>query len=92
MTDSKRLVMVCGAARSGTTMLDLMLGNAEDAFSCGEIYALFRPFRTHHFDPECTCGSRDCDTWRQLRAVPEADFHRSVLELPLPRKRRSWVR
>jgi hypothetical protein len=28
-----KLIMVCGAARSGTTMLDLMLGKADDAFS-----------------------------------------------------------
>jgi hypothetical protein len=45
----KALILVCGAARSGTTMLDLMLGNSPDVFSYGEIYALFRPFRTHHF-------------------------------------------
>lgn len=80
MTDTKRLVMVCGAARSGTTMLDLMLGNADDAFSCGEIYALFRPFRKHHFDPVCSCGDQDCEVWRELQYVPESKFHRRILE------------
>lgn len=71
--------MVCGAARSGTTMLDLMLGNADEAFSCGEIYALFRPYRKHHFDPVCSCGDRDCATWRTLRQVAESDLHRQIL-------------
>ena len=78
----KELILVCGAARSGTTMLDLMLGNADDAFSSGEIYALFRPFREHHFSPVCTCGSRDCAAWRDLRKVSERDFHARVLERP----------
>ncbi len=83
MTDRRgQLILVCGAARSGTTMLDLMLGNADNAFSCGEIYALFRPFRNHHFDPVCTCGERDCAAWQTLRRVPEADFHKAVLEQP----------
>jgi hypothetical protein len=31
------LVYVLGAGRSGTTLLDVVLGNAPDAFSCGEI-------------------------------------------------------
>ncbi len=83
MTESRgQLILVCGAARSGTTMLDLMLGNADNAFSCGEIYALFRPFRRHHFDPVCTCGERDCAAWRELRKVPETDFHKAVLAQP----------
>ena len=37
------LINVCGASFSGTTMLDLMLGNAPDAASCGEVGAWFRP-------------------------------------------------
>lgn len=61
-------------------MLDLMLGNSEEAFSCGEIYALFRPFRQHHFDPECTCGRKDCPTWKQLRTCAESELHARALE------------
>jgi hypothetical protein len=69
------LIMVCGAARSGTTMLDLMLGNSDDTFSCGEVYAKFRPYRKHHFDPVCGCGAKDCSIWAGLKDVPEQDFH-----------------
>lgn len=78
----KSVVMVCGAARSGTTMLDLMLGNSPDAFSCGEVYAFFRPFRKHHFNPLCSCGDPDCSVWRDLRSVSEAVFHVAALEQP----------
>jgi len=33
---------------SGSTMLDTMLGNGEKCFSCGEVYALFWPWKKHH--------------------------------------------
>ncbi|MGI9292314.1 MAG: hypothetical protein ACR2QG_13705 [Gammaproteobacteria bacterium] len=59
-------------------MLDLMLGNADDAFSTGEIFAYFRPFREHHFDPECSCGEMDCEVWRGLLDVPEEHFHANI--------------
>jgi hypothetical protein len=80
MSDKQEnLIMVCGASRSGTTMLDLMLGNSERAFSCGEIYALFRPYRTHHFDPDCSCGTKPCPVWSKLGAVNEKQFHSAAL-------------
>jgi hypothetical protein len=69
------LIMVCGAARSGTTILDLMLGNSQDTFSCGEVYAKFRPFRDNHFDPVCGCGDKNCAIWAGLKDVPEQNFH-----------------
>ena len=65
------LIKICGAARSGTTMLDLMLGNASDAFSCGEVNARFRPWRSHHFNPECRCGQNPCQIWAEIADVPE---------------------
>jgi len=73
-----KLVMVCGAARSGTTMLDLMLGNSEDAMSTGEISRLFRPFRKHHKNPVCSCGEIDCPVWRDLTEGPESVFHENI--------------
>jgi hypothetical protein len=69
-----KLIMVCGAARSGTTMLDFMLGNSGDAFSTGEIFGYFRPYRTHHFNPVCSCGDVDCKVWQGLADVPESRF------------------
>jgi hypothetical protein len=78
----KGIVFVCGAARTGSTMLDLMLGNSPDAFSCGEIYALFRPWRRHHFNPVCACGQLDCSAWRSIDVSDESGFHGSVLRQP----------
>jgi len=78
--NNSKLVMVCGAARSGTTMLDLMLGNSDDAFSTGEIVDYFRPYRTHHFNPVCSCGAADCKVWQGLLNVPESQFHANILK------------
>ena len=72
------LIKVCGAGRSGTTMLDLMLGNSRDAFSCGEVIAWFRPWRKHHFELECQCGQNPCSVWEKIAYVQESDFHESL--------------
>ena len=78
-TDSRpRLVMVLGASHSGTTMLDLMLGNNDATFSTGEVWAAFHPWRKHHFDPTCGCGEKPCAIWEQLLSLPEADFHHAA--------------
>jgi len=76
----RTLIQVCGASRSGTTMLDLMLGNAPNAFSCGEVYAWFRPWRSHHFSSGCRCGQEPCPVWEQIGGVSESHLHRAIFE------------
>jgi hypothetical protein len=61
-------------------MLDLILGNAPDAFSCGEVSAWFRPYRTHHFKIDCVCGEDPCPVWEKVKGVPASDFHAAVIE------------
>ena len=75
------LVNICGTAYSGSTMLDLMLGNAPDAFSCGEVYAWFRPWSTHHFKIDCPCGENPCPYWEKVKNIPEDVFHKQVFEM-----------
>src|SRR4051812_23621524 len=74
------LVNVCGAQRSGTTMLDLMLGSGDRAFSCGEAYARFRPFEPRHHRIDCACGESPCPVWAQIADLPEEHFHRGVAD------------
>ena len=69
------LINVCGPGRSGTTMLDLMLGHGEDAFSCGEVVAWFRPWRAHHFEQRRSPSP----LWERLGRAPEERFHLNVL-------------
>jgi hypothetical protein len=77
----QNLIMVLGASHSGTTMLDLMLGNHDETFSTGEVWAHFRPWRAHHFSIECRCGQNPCPIWEQLKGTGEQDFHKTVLNL-----------
>ena len=46
----KKVIFIGGTARSGSTLLDLILANDTKVMSLGEIYALFRPTRKHHFE------------------------------------------
>jgi hypothetical protein len=73
------LINICGSERSGSTMLDLILGNDPKAFSCGEVYALYHPWRKHHFHPKCGCGE-ECEYLRAFKKTREDQFHQMLFE------------
>ena len=62
-------------------MLDLMLGNGPGVFSCGEAYAWFRPFRTHHFKIRCSCNNAVCPVWSKIKDLREGEFHRKAFDM-----------
>lgn len=74
------VILIAGVARSGSTMLDFVLGNRSDSFSMGEIYAWYRPFRGHHRKPTCSCGSAvgRCSIWSPLGKPPARHLHAEV--------------
>lgn len=74
-TNLTKLINICGHGRSGSTMLDLMVGHGDNAFSCGEVYAWFRPWRTHHRKIVCSCGIDPCPVWEKIKNVSEEKFH-----------------
>lgn len=76
----KKLINVCGTARCGSTMIDLILGNDERGFSLGEVHAWFRPFRTHHFRIKCSCGSTNCP-WDNLEHLNEEEFYEKAFKI-----------
>ena len=76
---AKTLINICGSERSGSTMLDLIIGNDPKAFSCGEVYALYRPWRKHHFRPVCGCGT-ECEYLREFKKTREDRFHKLLFE------------
>lgn len=75
------LINILGAGRSGTTMLDLMMGNDEESFSMGEVFALYRPHRKHHFLTACNCGDPQCIYWNKLKKLNEKEFHLKSFEI-----------
>jgi hypothetical protein len=76
----KKLINICGTARSGSTMVDLIIGNDPKGFSLGEVYAWFRPFRSHHFKIICSCEGYNCP-WDQLMKLKESEFHKECFEI-----------
>ena len=65
MADKLKLIRIGGTAYSGSTMLGLVLGNEDNGFYCGEVNGLYRPYREHHFQPECGCGDPACTIWKR---------------------------
>lgn len=63
----RKVIFVAGTAYSGSTVLDMILGNAPSGFSCGEVEAVAHPYRPHHLSPRCGCGDDRCGLWSDLR-------------------------
>lgn len=61
-----RVVFIAGIGRSGSTLLDRVLGQIDKVTACGELYHLFnRGFADNQL---CGCGQafRDCTFWRAV--------------------------
>ena len=63
----EQLAFIGGSGRSGSTMLDLLLGNSPYVQSTGEIMRLSLYARTAQ---PCTCGAllQDCEFWSRVQA------------------------
>jgi sulfotransferase family protein len=63
-----RIVFIVGMARSGTTLLDLLLGRLEGWVASGELRRYWHAESTPRW--LCGCGRQlaDCEFWRQVRA------------------------
>ena len=63
-----RIVFIVGMARSGTTLLELLLGRLEGWVAGGELRRYWHGESTPRW--LCGCGRQlaDCDFWRQVRA------------------------
>lgn len=70
------VVYIAGYGRSGSTLLDLLLGRLDGWFSMGEFRLFWHAARDHW---RCGCGSEveSCDVWSKvLAAVAPADRER----------------
>lgn len=77
----KKVIFVSGTSFSGSTFLDMILANDPGGFSCGEVYALFHPFRPHHINPECGCGDKDCQIWSQVLKKGENVLYETIFDM-----------
>lgn len=62
-----RVVYIVGCGRSGSTLVDRVIGTARDAVSMNEIYRLW--MEDKFYDRQCGCGKtfRECPFWHRVR-------------------------
>jgi len=60
-----KVLFISGWGRSGSTLLDNILGQVDGFFSCGELRLWARRFATNYF---CGCGAhlKECGVWREI--------------------------
>jgi hypothetical protein len=77
----KKVIFIGGTSYSGSTFFDMILANDSRGFSCGEVHALFHPYREHHYAPLCGCGDKNCKIWDRVKADGERNVYRTIFEL-----------
>ena len=62
---SNKLIYITGKGHSGSTILDLLLGNHPQISSGGEFRGLWKP----NHQKKCSCGRQilECDYWERIR-------------------------
>jgi ribosomal protein L31E len=60
---NNKIIYIVARGHSGTTILDIILGNSEDAFSCGELIS-----GISRINPICSCGEelKKCIFWGDI--------------------------
>ena len=70
-SEKKLLIYIIGAGRSGTTLLDILIGNGENIFSIGEL----NRFPNHDgIPPEFEPETKNYRFWQQIRSRVVRDF------------------
>jgi hypothetical protein len=79
----KKVIMISGTARSGSTLLDRMVGNAPDGFSAGELSSLFRPWDKSHLlnsSKKCFCNDEKCSFWFEIKKKGEKKVYETIFD------------
>ena len=62
----KKIILISGSGRSGSTVLDLLIAQTDKVFSVGELMYIWD--RGIKDGWKCSCGEQllDCDTWKHI--------------------------
>jgi len=72
----KKVIFIGGTSFSGSTLLDMIISNDPNGFSLGEISALFRPYRKHHFE-ERKRVNKD-EHWSEILGGGERNLYKNL--------------
>jgi len=75
------LLYIIGAGRSGSTVLDTVLGNHPDILSCGELINLPKSAWINNEYCACGCPGRECPFWSEVRREWQRTTESTVREL-----------
>ena len=75
----KKVIFIAGTSYSGSTMIDMMLANDPKGYSLGEVYALFYPWRKHHY-PQIKETKKE-DTWAEILKQHKENIYVKMFEL-----------
>lgn len=74
------LINIVSAPRSGSTLLDAMLGSGDLGCSLGEAAFFFRPVHKHNRKVDCCCGDAGCAFWKRVNLASARSFHQQVVD------------
>ena len=77
----KKVIFIGGISYSGSTLLDMILSNDPDGYSLGEVHAMFRPYRFHHYK-ELEYAKRDKDWYDILSDCEKNLFSNLFIKYP----------
>lgn len=73
----KKVIFVGGTSYSGSTFFDMTLANDPAGFSCGEVYAIFYPFRKHHIQFEKFGNDID---WKKIKEDGPSNLYNNLFK------------
>lgn len=74
----KKVIRIFGTERSGSTILDLLIGNDNQSISLGEVHFWFRPYIPEHYTFKCTCGDVACEYLKNIKKLSENKLYTST--------------
>jgi hypothetical protein len=77
-SDFPKIIFIAGYGRSGSTVLDIVLGNHKDIVSLGEVANIFQ---SKAESKQCSCGKicEDCPVWERILDLAR-DFNPEIGE------------
>jgi len=76
----KHVIFIGGTSYSGSTFLDMILANSPKGFSCGEVDAIFWPYRKKHVRFECGCGDHNCRIWHDIKKSGVRNLYLNIFD------------
>ena len=77
----KKIIFIGGVSYSGTTLLDMILSNDINGFSCGELSSLFYKRQHHHNKYKCGCGNPDCKIWDDVISNGKSKIYETIFKM-----------